>query len=349
MNSKIIKVFIVDDSRVARELLTHIIESDSQLKVVGYAEDGEHAFQWLQTQSCDVITMDIHMPHFNGFEVTKKIMESKPTPTVIISAGYTPTDNFLAFRALEAGALAILEKPFGLHDVRYAACAKEIINTVKMISEIKVVRRYPKQSLVNRLKSLVLPKIDIQAVGIGASLGGPVALGKILEDLPASFPVPIFIVQHIAAGFTEDFIKWLQDHSKLPIYAAKNGTIAMPGCVYIAADASQMEVKKGGVIVLENAKSAGIQPSVASLFKSLANTYGARCIGVILTGMGKDGAEELLHMKQQGAYTIAQDEESCLMFGMPKEAIKLGAAREILPLNLIGPTLNSLVAKNTNK
>lgn len=351
MKNTPIEVFIVDDSRVSRDLLTHILESDPELKVVGYAEDGDLALQWLLTHSCDVITMDIHMPHFNGFEATKKIMESKPLPTVIISAGYTPTDNFLAFKALEAGALAILEKPAGLGDVNFARRAKDIIDTVKMISDIKVVTRRHKRTFgeMKDSPSKIEQRKEIRAVGIGASLGGPVAISKILEDLPASFPVPIFIVQHIAIGFTEDFIRWLQEKSKLRIYAAKDGEKAKPGCVYIAIDECQMEVKKGDIISLDYTSKSTIQPSAARLFKSLANTYGANCAGVILTGMGKDGAAELLMMKQMGAYTIAQDEKSSLMFGMPKEAILIEAACEVLPLNLIASALNTLVEKQSNR
>jgi two-component system chemotaxis response regulator CheB len=345
MKKDVTKVFIVDDSRVARELLTHIIESDPQLKVVGFAENGELALQWLQKHSCDVITMDIHLPRLNGFAITQKIMESKPVPTVIISSGYTASNNLLAFRALEAGALAILEKPLGLTDANYAVRSKEIIDTIKMISDIKVVTRHPKgliQGIQRRMPQIV-PTREIKAVGIGASLGGPLAIAKILEELPASFPVPIFVVQHISKGFSENFIHWLQERSKLKICSAIDGTLGRAGNVYIAADACQMKIIKGGFISLDYKANSPIQPSVGNLFKSLAETFGSHCVGVLLTGMGKDGAEEMLVMKQKGAYTIAQDEESCVMFGMPKEAIIIGAAQQVLPLHMIAYTLNALV------
>lgn len=339
-------MLIVDDSRTARELLTHIIESDPELKVVGYAEDGEKALQWLRNETCDVITMDIHMPHINGFEVTQKIMETKPIPTVIISSGYTPTDNLMAFKALEVGALVILEKPAGLGDAMYHQKAQEIVETIKMISGIVVLTRRHKKSIDN---SKILPMVselkrEIKAIGIGASLGGPLAIAQILENLPSSFPVPLFIVQHIAAGFSKDFIRWLQERSALRICIAKDGEIAQPGCVYVAADKCQMEIKHGNLISLDHNPTSEIQPSVGHLFKSLALTYGPHCIGVILTGMGRDGAAELLLMKQKGAYTIAQNEESCLMFGMPKEAIAIEAASQILPLNEIAHSLISLVS-----
>lgn len=189
-------------------------------------------------------------------------------------------------------------------------------------------------------------KCTIKAIGIGASLGGPTALVKILQGLSDTFSVPIFVVQHIIPGFTPDFIQWLQERTKLRICLAKNGEMAMPGWVYVAADACQMGVKKGGIISLVNIPIPVKQPSIDYLFKSLAETCQSHCIGVILTGMGNDGAEGLLAMKQQGALTIAQDEESCLVFGMPKEAILLGAVSQVLPLNRIAPMLNAQVAKS---
>lgn len=344
MKTKIINVFVVEDSKVARELLIHIIEKDPQLKVVGWAENGEDALKWLETGTCDVVTMDIKMPGLNGFEVTKKIMETRPLPTVIISAGYTPNDSSLAFKALEVGALAILEKPHAPTDINYPKQCKEIIDTIKMIADMKVIAHHKAQSFISMPLKLA-SKVEIKAVGIGASLGGPLAIAKILENLPANLPVPIFIVQHISEGFTEDFIRWLQERSKLRIFSAKNGTIAQAGCVYVAVESCHMEIKHGGCITLDYSQSLGIRPSVGRLFRSLAETYGPHCIGIILTGMGGDGAEEMLLMKQKGAYTIAQDQESCLMFGMPKEAIQLGAAQKILPLDRIAQALIDLTSR----
>lgn len=344
MEKKIIRVLIVDDSRTAYQLLSHIIESDPQLQVVGYAENGERALKWLANNSCDVITMDIHMPDLNGFEVTKKIMTSKPIPTIIISSGYTPTDISLAFEAVDAGALAILEKPVGIDDVEYTHKRELINNTIKTVADIKLVthRATLSSAHIKPLPSKIDSKIEIKAIGIGASLGGPLAIAKILNDLPADFPVPIFIVQHIAAGFVSEFIRWLQRQSKLQIHPAKHGEKARPGHVYIAADACQMEIKYGDLISLDYTTTPHIQPSVDHLFRSLAHTYGPHCVGVLLTGMGRDGAAEMLTMKKKGAYTIAQDEASCLMFGMPKEAIALGAAQQILPLNMISAMLITL-------
>lgn len=349
MKKKLISVFIVDDSRVARELLSHVIRSDPDLQVVGVAANGEEALEWLKKNTCDVITMDIHMPYLNGFEVTQKIMEKKPIPIAIVSAAYTPADKQMSFHALEAGALAILEKPMGINDASYYEKAKDLTDIIKTISEIKAIKRL-KISLGSNIDyEKIVPESEIKAVAIGASLGGPLAICEILSELPSTFPVPIFIVQHIVAGFTEGFVRWLQGRSKLHVCLAKDKERAKPGTVYIAADNFQMEVNKGGVISLVNGAPDGRQPSIASLFKSVAENYGPSSIGVILTGMGRDGAQELLQMKQKGALTIAQDEESCLMFGIPKEAILLGAARYILPLNKIANTLTKLVRRENSE
>jgi two-component system chemotaxis response regulator CheB len=187
---------------------------------------------------------------------------------------------------------------------------------------------------------------DIEAVAIGASLGGPAALMFILSRLNPLFSVPIFIVQHIVPGFTDGLVHWLQEYTSLEVVQPKDGETAKPGYCYVAPDHCHMEINKKNIISLVPSKKEGIQPSVGRLFKSIAETYGKKSAGVILTGMGKDGAHELLLMKEKGAFTIAQDEKSCVMFGMPAEAIKIDAARKILPLEQIPEVLNELVLKS---
>lgn len=346
IEKKPLTVFIVDDSKVARELLSHIIEADPSMKIVGMAENGEEAIGWLKFQPVDVVTMDIHMPIIDGFEVTKRIMETKPVPIVIISSGYTPSDNHLVFRSLEAGALAILEKP-NLLDSNFKAKANEIVNTIKTISGIKLIRRREKNSRPIKPAISTPDEVhdEVQAVAIGASLGGPQAIASIIAEISPSFAVPIFIVQHIAEGFTTSFVHWLQESCPLKVRLAQDGEKAEGGCIYIAPDKCHMQVKKGGIIELDPTVTSGIQPSVANLFKSMAETYGKNGVGVLLTGMGSDGAKELLLMKQNGAYTIVQDEESCIVYGMPKVAVSLGAAMKVLPLDAIAAVLNSLVER----
>lgn len=352
MQKKVIRVFIVDDSPVACELIAHILKEDPNLEVVGFAENGEKALKWLEKNSCDVVTMDIQMPFINGFEVTRRIMETKPIPIVIITSTYTQGNTDMAFKAIEVGALAILEKPHGFGHEAYIRQSADIINTIKVVAGIKLIKKRPylfippeKETPPIKVENI---QAEVQAIAIGASLGGPPAIVEILSQLPSNLPVPVFIVQHIAIGFTEGFVKWLQEHSHLPIKLGSDGEKALPGHVYVAPDSHHMEVKKDNTIVLIKSPINGPQPSVGRLFNSMALTYGASGVGVILTGMGRDGARELLVMKQHGAYTIAQDEASCIMFGMPREAIAIGAARNVLPLSKIPEALIELAFAHKN-
>lgn len=358
---KTISVLIVDDSKVARELLKHIIESDPIFEVIGMVNSGEEALRFLEKETPSVITMDIFMPNLDGFEVTRHIMETKPIPIVIISGSYNAkNDQIKSFNAIEAGALSILEKPVGVDDHNFEVKALEIRDTLKKVSEIKLIKRRfkPKPESIQKSKTYLveepLPEKmyeRFEAVAIGASLGGPPAISQILSKLPFDFPIPIFIVQHIAAGFTEGLVNWLQNHSYLQIKLAHHNEKAEGGKVYIAPDHCQMEIKKGGIISLDERQDNKmiLQPSVSRLFKSMAEVYGSKGIGILLTGMGKDGAKELLEMSNKGAFTIAQDEATCVMFGMPKEAIALNAAKQILSLDQIVNCLQKLLENKAYK
>lgn len=346
MSQNKIKILIVDDSLISCNLLKHIIEKDPDLTVAGICSNGHDAIQWLASNNADVITMDIVMPKMNGFETTRKIMESKPVPVVIITSAFKTKDAELGFRAIEAGALAILEKPAGPGDALYQQKSQEIIQIIKTIKDVKLIKRNfihesAKTPRFNKNDPMAFQ--DFECIAIGTSIGGPAALMNILSQLKHPFPVPIFIVQHIIPGFTEGLADWLQEHSKLDIVLPKDGMKAKPGTCYLAPDNYHMEVRKGNVIALIDAAGDPIKPSASRLFKSIAEIYGKKAIGLILTGMGKDGANELLLMKKKGAYTIAQDEKSCVVFGMPAEAIRLGAACTVLPLDQIPFILNDLI------
>ncbi len=351
MEKKPIEILVVDDSKVARDLLGYIINNDPELKVVGFAENGEQALEWLEHHSADVISMDIIMPGISGLEVTRRIMHSKPVPIVIISSAYVSGNETHSFEAIEAGALAILEKPIGLNDESFYRKAAELTSTIKMISDVKLVKRRSAKSTpsVPILSKTTRSKEPIEAVAIGASLGGPLALSILLAELNASFPTPIFIVQHIAAGFTKGFVQWLQSFTSLRVQLASDGERAVPGTCYIAPARVHMEVHREDIISLTHSPTDLLQPSIARLFASMANAYGPRSIGVMLTGMGRDGAEELLLMRQRGALTIAQDRNSCIMFSMPQEAIALGAVQHIIPLNQIADALNTATAVTADK
>jgi two-component system chemotaxis response regulator CheB len=223
-----------------------------------------------------------------------------------------------------------------------------LIQTIKLMSEVKVVKRFPKQMSLRTRQSPhkrteSASAKDFQLIAIGASTGGPVALQKILSILPGNLPVPIVIVQHIATGFLEGFKDWLSVNSKLPLKIGNDGELLEPGTVYIAPDNFQFAVTSGPMIRLVKLPNEnGLCPSVDYLFRSVAEVFGPRAIGVLLTGMGKDGAKELLNMKDKGAFTIVQDEASCVVYGMPGEAVKIGAATQVLSIEKIAGVLSDL-------
>lgn len=347
-----IKVLVVDDSMVAREFITHILSSDPAIQVVGVAKDGDEALEAVRQTMPNVITMDIRMPRMNGLEATRIIMESQPTPIVIVS-GSLDAEEEASFRAIEAGALAVLPRPAGIGHADYNVTAKQLIQTVKLMSEVKVVRRWPRARQSETVRqvsspaetSFKRPASKMKLIAIGASTGGPVVLQQILKNLPKDYSVPILIVQHIAAGFVQGFAQWLAQSSGFPVHVATHGEHLLPGRAFVAPDGFHMGVQADYRIILNDGEPEnGLRPSVAALFRSVAQVFGAEAVGVLLTGMGKDGAEELKLLKDRGALTIAQDKETSIVHGMPGEAIRLGAATHVLPPNRIASMLVSLIS-----
>jgi two-component system chemotaxis response regulator CheB len=355
-----IKVLITEDSPVVRGYLKYILSADSEIEVVGTAKDGEEAVKMVETNRPDVITMDIHMPKMDGFEATRKIMETNPVPVVIVSASWNPEEVDKTFRTMEAGAVAALEKPMGMGHPNSEASVRELVQTVKLMSEVKVVRRWAR---LRKVKPDVPPKTveeskpikkkDVRIVAVGASTGGPLVLQAILSGLPKAFPVPIVIVQHIAPGFLAGLADWLSRTSGFSVHIAEQGMRLLPGNAYLAPDGFQISVTKQLRSTLtKDKKACSLCPSVAHLFNSVAETFQENAVGILLTGMGKDGAKELKLMKERGAVTIAQNKESSIVHGMPGEAIKIGAAEYILSSNSIASKLQQFintkeVVKNT--
>ena len=328
-----IKVLVVEDSPVLRELLIHILQSDPELHVAGAAGTGEEAITLAERLRPDVITMDIHMPSMDGFEATRRIMQQCPTPVVVVSGSSSRAETAWAFRAMEAGALAVVHKPVGPEHPDHEMMRAQLLTKVKLMSQVKVVRRWPRPRTYATPPLSAPPRPQaVDVVAIGASTGGPPVLQTILSSLPTDFPAAILVVQHMAPGFLEGFAEWLAQSSPLPVRMAAHGDTLVPGNVYIAPDGRHMKVTPTGKVALfeEGAKN-GLRPSVAELFLSVADVYGPRAAGVLLTGMGKDGAEELLLMRERGAATIAQDKESSVVYGMPGEAARIGAACYELP------------------
>jgi len=352
-----IRVLVVEDSPTVREFLLQILCSDPAIEVVATAETGEDALEAVERFRPDIITMDIHMPRMNGFDTTRRIMETHPTPIVIVSGAADATDTAKAFRAIESGALAVLSKPAGMGHPDHQQSTAELVRTVKLMSEVKVVRRWPRYRPAEVVPETSLCKeIRLQTthsqpriVAIGASTGGPPVLQMILAALPRNFPIPVLIVQHIAAGFTQGLVDWLAQSSSLLVHIPTHGQSVLPGQVYVAPDGLHMAVGPDGRIQLKSDEPEnGLRPSVACLFRSVAKAYGPSAVGVLLTGMGKDGAWELKLMKDQGAMTIAQDRETSVVHGMPGEAIRLGGATYVLPPEKIRLALASLATKTVD-
>jgi two-component system chemotaxis response regulator CheB len=331
---------------VAREFLTYILTSDPAIQVVGVAKNGAEALEVAAQLRPDVITMDIHMPIMDGFEATRRIMETVPTPIVIVSGSSGASEVASTFRAMEAGALAVVRRPPGMNHEAFEAGSKELLQTVKLMSEIKVVRRTARERAFAPLPVAQAPRADarIQVIAIGSSTGGPPVLQKVLSGLPRNLPVPVLIVQHIASGFVQGFAEWLSGAAHFPVHIASHSEVPLSGHGYVPPDDLHMGVASGPRIVLSNhPPENGLRPSVAYLFRSVAQVLGPSAVGVLLTGMGRDGADELKAMKDKGAITIAQDEESSVVHGMPGEAIKLGAATHVLPPEGIAAMLAALV------
>lgn len=345
-----IKVLVVEDSPVIRLLLVHILNADPRIEVVGTAADGQAAVDFVGRLKPDVILMDINMPGMDGFEATRSIMETRPVPIVVCSASMKGGEVENTFRAVEAGALAFVDKPPGPGHPDFDKMVKEIQQSVKLMSEVRVIRRMPRMRRADATQhGIMLADMrgaggPIRMVVIGASTGGPPVLQTIFSGLSEKFPAPILVVQHIATGFLDGLIAWLHKTSKLPVQLGRHGEHPMPGTVYFAPDGMQMGLTSSGRICLTKAECADdLCPSASHLFKSAAEVCGPKSVvGVLLSGMGDDGADALKMLKDHGAVTIAQDKESSVVFGMPGEAIRIGAVTHVLPPEEIAATLNAL-------
>lgn len=344
MEKRPILVLVVEDSPVVRLVLTHALNKDPDLRVMGTASDGGAAVEFVSQNKPDVVLMDVHMPKMDGFEATRRIMETQPLPIIMCSATLEREEVSTTFRAMEAGAVAFVQKPAGPGHEGFDRMMQELVESIKLMSEIKVVKRRARNPC-SAESPRTAPKLaaGVKIIAIGASTGGPPVIQALLAGLPKSLPVPVLIVQHIATGFLEGMAEWLRQTTGFQVEMAEQGQQIVPGRVYLAPDGFQMGIGSFGRIQLRNEPPEnGMRPSVSYLFRSVASTYGANSVGILLTGMGRDGAEELKLMRDNGAVTIAQDAETSVVHGMPGEAIRLGAPTHVLPPDQIAAMLGML-------
>ncbi len=364
-----IRVLLVEDSPVALTILKRILSTSPDLTVVGVARNGMEALELIPKVKPQVICTDFHMPKMNGLELTRRIMAEAPCPILVVSASVKAEDTHNIFPLLEAGALDVFPKPTTGLATEYEQLGQDLINRIKVLAGVTVfTRRSPTRlaqsssstagkrsgtsvqqvsrgsgSVVSPISTPASPMLDIRApriVAIGASTGGPQTLQQILHHLPASFPVPIVCVQHISEGFLQGLVDWLQSSCALSITIAQEGTLPQAGGVYFAPERHHLQLSPQGYLQLGSTQPVdGHCPSVTVLFQSVAAYYRRAAIAVLLTGMGRDGAAGMQAVAQAGGLTIAQDEASCIVFGMPKEAIALGAAQQILAPPEIAPYL----------
>lgn len=349
----IVTVLVVDDSRAEQLLLTHILNSDPRIRVVGTADNGREAIDFLKHTKPHVITMDLNMPEMDGLSATKEIMAVDPVPIIIVTMDRSWTTAAHALTMMEAGAVALVEKPFTAEEARQEEATKHLLRVVKNLSQVKLVHRvsyqqgsqqYPRSAGPKAAHSLLLVEKDrkpIRAIAIGASTGGPPLLKALVDQFPEVLPVPVFITQHMSPGFTEGFSHWLRRDLKHPLIIPKHGDVYRAGCIYLAPCQQAMGVEGNGHIILSpQTQGAFGFHSVSFLFKCFAREFGSDSLAILLTGMGTDGARELKELRTLGAITVAQDEQSSVVHGMPGEAIRLNGATHIMSPEQIARLIN---------
>lgn len=337
-----IRVLLVEDSPSQLQLLRSYLDATPDLVVVGTAINGRDAVQSTLRLHPHVVAMDIHLPVFDGYEATRQIMQQRPTPIVLFSSSTGDAEQ-RAMAALAAGALAVVRKPSGPADPASAADRDHLIRTLRLMAGVKVVTRHPPRLTPKRIDQV---NREYAILAIAASTGGPAALQTILRDLGSSFPLPIVIAQHVTSGFMQAFADWLAGTISLPVHVVEQETPILPGRVYLPRDDHHLELTQYHVVdIKKNTPADRYCPSADRLFSSVARHYGARAIGVILTGMGDDGAQGLLELARAGGTTFGQDEASCVVYGMPKMAKVRGAVHHELPLEQLGMAVAAVLGK----
>jgi two-component system chemotaxis response regulator CheB len=341
---KRVRVLVVDDSPTMRRLLVEILRADAEIDVIGQATDGVEAVEMVKRLHPDIVTMDVQMPNLDGFAATKRIMVEAPTP-ILITTSVDPRSLSVSLEAVRMGALAVQAKPGDPLAPGFEAEAQEMVRQVKAMSRVKVVRHYdPRPPAPSSPSVAALHDVPAEVVAIAASTGGPAAIHVILTGLPADFPVPILVVQHISRGFSPGFAGWLDKASAVRVKLAEEGEVLRPGTVYVGIDDHHLGVTASRRIQLSTADPVGgFRPSATVLFDSVAAAYGNRAVAVVLTGMGRDGVDGLRAIRRLGGRTIAEAEATAVVYGMPGAAVQAGLADFILPLDQIRGALADLL------
>ncbi|MCU1383169.1 MAG: response regulator receiver modulated CheB methylesterase [Acidobacteria bacterium] len=352
----LIRVLVVDDSSTVRARLREVLAADPACEVVGEAEDGKQAIELCRALRPDVMTMDMMLPVMTGLAATEYIMAHCPTPILVVSSSTNRGELFKTYEALAAGAVDVLEKPSG--DEEEGAWERRFLAAVKMVSRISVIM-HPRARLtgVGQPRAIAGPATSppegrrrrFEIAVIGASTGGPGAVLEILRSLPVPYPLPILFVLHIGEPFGAAFAEWLDAQTRLRVSYARDGVLveSRTGQVTMAPPDSHLTVKGGRLWLTRDAPRHSCRPSVDVLFESIAREYGAGALAVLLTGMGRDGAAGLLDIRRRGGLTIGQDEASSVVYGMPREAMLIGAVERELSLAEIGPALGALAVPKT--
>jgi two-component system chemotaxis response regulator CheB len=341
---------VVDDSALMRKMIPEILRRDPEIEVVGIAMDGLFALKKLKELRPDVVTLDIDMPRMDGIETLRRIVAEFGTPTIMVSS-LSKKDADLTFRALEIGAFDYVTKPQDAISVHITEIAGDLISKVRAAFENPVVRPVstkPMPAPAPQRQKVSMPVRSgaaVRVLAIGISTGGPNALTDLLPRLPADFPAAILIVQHMPAGFTEMFASRLNDVCAIEVKEAKDGDLVQAGRALIAPGNRHLKVKRlplGAIAVLSDAAPvSGHRPSADVLFRSVAAEYGVNATGLIMTGMGTDGADGIGEIRANGGATIAQNEQSCIVFGMPKAAIERNHIMDVVALDTMGDFLNN--------
>ncbi|MBA3672447.1 MAG: chemotaxis-specific protein-glutamate methyltransferase CheB [Gemmatimonadaceae bacterium] len=352
-----IRVVVAEDSSTARALLVSILSAEAGIHVVGEARTGTEAVEMAERLEPDLITMDVQMPGLDGIEATRRVMTRSPRPILVVSSA-AGSDVTLSLEAMRAGALMVIRKPVGVTSPDYEGDRRQLVSMVRALAQVKVVRRHGSTSITTAVDASVsrtpsamptwtMPSTSLELLAIGASTGGPAALRTILSDLPASFSLPILIVQHIAQGFTGGLASWLGDDCALRVKLAELGEPVTAGSVYIAPDDRHLGVRRDASgalrILLDSAPLIGaFRPSATYLFRSCAAQVGRGVLALILTGMGDDGVDGLRDVHRAGGQVLAQDEASSVIYGMPREAHRAGIVHHVVSLDRVASRLRQM-------